>query len=138
MILRGHQIVIPVALRSEMINRAHEGHLGIAKTKARARDVMWWPGIGVQLENKVSICDVCTKYRHQQNKEPLMSTLTPERPWQKSGCGYLRMAGTSVSTAGGLLLKVPGSPSIEWYDDVGSRLCFEEKFLPIWGTGCDV
>ena len=83
MILRGNQIVIPVALRSEIINRAHERHLGIAKTKARARDVIWWPGMGVQLENKVSNCDVCAKYRHQQRKEPLLSTPTPKRPWEK-------------------------------------------------------
>ena len=37
---RGHQIVIPRTMRPEMIKLAHQGHLGIVKTKRRARDSM--------------------------------------------------------------------------------------------------
>ena len=47
------EIVIPVALRCEMINRAHERHVGIAKSKARAKDVMWWPGMETVEEQNV-------------------------------------------------------------------------------------
>ena len=43
LVLRGHQIVIPRTMRPEMIKLAHQGHLGIVKTKRRARDSMWWP-----------------------------------------------------------------------------------------------
>ena len=37
-VLRGDRFFIPRGLRKEMIEKAHEGHLGIAKTKARARE----------------------------------------------------------------------------------------------------
>ena len=48
LVLRGHQIVIPKSLRPEMIKFLHEGHLGIAKSKKRARDSIWWPQMNNQ------------------------------------------------------------------------------------------
>ena len=47
LILRGDQIVVPTALRRIMIDRAHEGHLGLVKTMAK------------DLEKAVLRCDVC-------------------------------------------------------------------------------
>ena len=39
-ILRGQQIVVPKCMRPEMVQLAHEGHLGITKTKRRAREAV--------------------------------------------------------------------------------------------------
>ena len=33
----------------------HEGHPGIARMKALARSVVWWPGLDVELESKYSM-----------------------------------------------------------------------------------
>ena len=82
-VLRGSQIVIPKCLRRDMIQRAHEGHLGIAKTKCRAREVIWWPGMGAQLETVVANCNVCARYRREQRRGPLQVSTLPERPWQR-------------------------------------------------------
>jgi hypothetical protein len=79
----GTQIVIPRSMRSEMLQRAHEGHLGIVKTKARIREVIWWPGMGNQIEQMVSRCETCIRFRNQQRREPLQPTALPERPWEK-------------------------------------------------------
>ena len=81
-VLRGSQIVIPKSLRQDIAQRAHEGHLGVCKTKHRAREVVWWPGMNTQLETMVANCEICAKYRNQQRKEPLCSSPLPERPWQ--------------------------------------------------------
>lgn len=89
LILKGSQIVISNELRSEMVDRAHEGHLGLSKTKMRA---VWWPGMARNLEDVVSHCDVCAKYKHQQTKEPLMSTELPDRPWQKVASDLFEVA----------------------------------------------
>ena len=61
-LLRGTQIVVPKGLRAGMLSRAHAGHQGIAKTKARAREVIWWPGMGMgaQIETVLSQCEVCS------------------------------------------------------------------------------
>ncbi len=70
-ILRGSQIVIPKSLRSHVINLAKEGHLGIVKTKTRAREVVWLPGMNSQLEHTVSKCEARAQYQNQQRKEHL-------------------------------------------------------------------
>jgi transposase InsO family protein len=83
LVLRGVQIVIPRSLRKKMLARAHEGHQGIAKTKARLRETMWWPGMSNEVEQVITGCDVCARYRHQQRKEPLTSTPLPQLPWEQ-------------------------------------------------------
>ena len=40
-VFKGDKIVIPSSLRKEMKERIHQGHLGIEKCKARARQVMY-------------------------------------------------------------------------------------------------
>ena len=71
-------------LREDTLERLHTGHQGITKCHQRARDSVWWPGIKRDIENKVSKCLVCCKFR-VQNSEPLIPSEMPERPWQKVG-----------------------------------------------------
>ena len=81
-VLKGTQIVVPRQLRTEM-TKAHTGHLGIVKTKARAREAMWWPGMNADLEKWVSNCQTCTIHQNQQRSEPLLSSPLPGRPWER-------------------------------------------------------
>ena len=74
-VLRGDQIVIPKSLRKQMLEKAHEGHLGVAKSKARASEHMWWPGMTRAIDVMIVRCEVCAQFKHQQRKEPLMSKL---------------------------------------------------------------
>ena len=41
LIFKDHQLVIPTAMRSNMLNLIHESHLGIKKCKARARAILF-------------------------------------------------------------------------------------------------
>lgn len=56
------QVVIPTSMRSEMLKRIHEGHLGIEKCKRRARDAIFWPGMGSQIKDVVQQCDTCQRH----------------------------------------------------------------------------
>lgn len=56
LLLRGNRIVIQMALRAPVLNRLHEGHLGINKCRDRARESVWWPGLNRELEVKISTC----------------------------------------------------------------------------------
>ena len=66
----GDRLIIPSSLRSDMLQRIHEGHLGIEKCKARARAVMYWPGISESIKATVARCNICLKYRRSNQKEP--------------------------------------------------------------------
>ena len=93
LILRGDQIVVPTAPRRIVIDRAYERHLGLVKTKASAREHMWWPEMAKDLEETVLRCDVCTHFRYQQRREPLQSTPMPDRPWQQVGSDLFEVDG---------------------------------------------
>ena len=84
LLLRGNRLVIPTALRQEILQKIHSGHLGITKCRERARHSVWWPGLGRELENLIRKCPVCCKYQ-LQHAEPLCPSRFPAYPWQKVG-----------------------------------------------------
>ena len=84
LLLKESRIVIPTELRSEMLDKLHEGRLGITKSRARARQSVWWPGISQHLAEKVKNCVECTENQIQRS-EPMLPTPLPELPWQKVG-----------------------------------------------------
>jgi len=77
------KLVIPQAMRKTILDTAHEGHLGIEKTKQLARTSVYWPGLSRDIERLVSKCHVCQSFQRAQQREPLMPHPVPERPWQK-------------------------------------------------------
>lgn len=79
---KGEKIIIPKRLRKEMIDHIHSCHVGIEKSKNRARDLLFWPGMGKQIEEAVGVCSTCQERRAANPKEPLLSHAIPERPWQ--------------------------------------------------------
>ena len=84
-ILKGHKIVVPSALRNEYVNLAHKGHIGIDATKRRARDVMFWPNMNSDIEKAITACKTCQSMTYHQQKEPLMSYPVPNQPWATVG-----------------------------------------------------
>ena len=93
------RIVVPTALRSEMLDRIHKGHQGITKCLERVRVSVWWPKITQDVKRAVAACEHCQVYKPSQPKEPLMTTPLPSRPFEKvavdlclhSGQNYLVM-----------------------------------------------
>ncbi len=80
LLLYDDRIVIPRSMRLEMLDRIHQGHLGITKCRARARTSVWWPGLSKSIEDMISKCVTCAKHRPEQ-REPLMPASFPSRPW---------------------------------------------------------
>ncbi|CAF1025218.1 unnamed protein product, partial [Brachionus calyciflorus] len=84
LVLRGLQIVIPESLQDDMVNIAHEGHLGIVKTKQLLRSKIWFPGIDKLVEDKIKTCLTCQAVEPSGgNIAPLAMTEMPNKPWEK-------------------------------------------------------
>lgn len=49
LLLLGCRLVIPKVLRGDILNKLHEGHLGITKCRERAKQSVWWPGLNKEL-----------------------------------------------------------------------------------------
>ena len=61
-ILKGSRIIIPSRLRSEMLAKLRDSHMGMEKSKQRTRDVMFWPRMNSQIEDVVSRCGLCQEH----------------------------------------------------------------------------
>ena len=77
LLLNGTAVVIPSKLRAQMLQRIHNGHLGILKCQNRARGSLWWPSITKDIENTVQKCGMCSKYRKDQ-AAPLIPSEIPK------------------------------------------------------------
>lgn len=76
-ILKGEKVVVPHSLRKEMLDKIHTAHLGIVKSKKCAKDVLFWPGIGRDIENRITNCETCLQYQASNTKESMMSDDPP-------------------------------------------------------------
>ena len=68
-----------------MLALIHEGHLGAEKSKALARQTLWWPGMARMIDVTVGACATCCANRRQQPPETLLPHPVPLYPWQKIG-----------------------------------------------------
>ncbi|XP_013412201.1 uncharacterized protein K02A2.6-like [Lingula anatina] len=85
-IYKGLRIVIPPSLQKYMLSLIHESHLGVVKCKQRAREVMFWPGMNMEIENMVRDCIKCSEYQNRLPAEPLKPTVPPDLPYTEVGC----------------------------------------------------
>lgn len=87
------RIMVPLTMRSEILKRLHESHFGIAKTRKRARDTVYWPGIDKDIEEMIGKCSICLHLAHKNQKEPLISHYIPNRPFEKIACDIFDFKG---------------------------------------------
>ena len=82
LIFRGTCVIIPTAMRAEMIEKSHEAHQGIEAMQKFARDVMYWPQMSKHLKQACRQCSTCNECANQQQPEPMMSYPIAEHPYQ--------------------------------------------------------
>ena len=88
-LLKSTRLVIPSAMRLEILDRVHEGHQGITKCRERAKQSIWWPGMSKQIQDMIECCRVCNEHK-KNSAEPLIPTPFPDRPWQIIGLDFFK------------------------------------------------
>ena len=97
-VLKGTCIVIPSKKCQSILHLIHEGHLGLAKCKFRAKDTVYWPGLNEDLEKLILSCELCLKYSHSKCKHKPSSSLgqeIPVHPWTKLATDISHFEGLS-------------------------------------------
>ena len=79
------RIVIPQALRAELLDRLHSGHQGRERCKRLARNSVFWPHINRDINERVDKCKQCLEQRNSPPREKLKPHIVPSRAWQKVG-----------------------------------------------------
>lgn len=83
LIFKGQQIVVPLVMRKEPMEKTHASHIGIEGCLRRARETLYWPRMATELREYISKCDICLSHRNEQGKEPMQSHEFVARPWVK-------------------------------------------------------
>ncbi|XP_033646576.1 uncharacterized protein LOC117305808 [Asterias rubens] len=99
-ILKGQKAIIPKSLGTEYTKLLHEGHPGIEATKRRARDIVYWPSMCMDIEQSVLECTVCNATKAHQQKEPLKSYPPPNLPWEHIGVDLFQWNGMDYLALG--------------------------------------
>lgn len=89
----GDRIIVPRSMRKAMMNKLHEAHLGMSKTKERARQILYWPNMDVDIEEFISKCRTCEKFQTSNIKQHLIPHEVPEYPFEQVGCDIMSYAG---------------------------------------------
>ncbi|XP_062585043.1 uncharacterized protein K02A2.6-like [Saccostrea cucullata] len=80
-LLRDKRLIMPKSLRDQAIKIAHEGHQGLAKTKAFLRSKVWFPGINDRVDDLIKDCLACQAITQSRQMEPLKMSELPQEPW---------------------------------------------------------
>ena len=81
LVIMDNQIVVPVDLRTRLLDILHFGHAGMTKMTAEAK-IFWWPGFNRDIENKAKDYIACLasgknlKYRIPNNHYGKLKKLT--------------------------------------------------------------
>ena len=81
LVLKGVRIVIPEQCKNEVLEKLHEGHFGIERTKLRARDTVYWPEINADIEALIKTCEICQENGRRNNKDLVLAREIPIAPW---------------------------------------------------------
>ena len=81
LIVKGHHVVIPGSLQNKALRLLHSCHMGIVKTKDRARTSFFWPNMIWDIESHLSEYHLCATFQEKQPKETLLNDPVSTKPW---------------------------------------------------------
>ena len=82
-LLWGSRVVVPKKGEQLVLQLLHEGHPGISRMKAIARNIVWWPGIDHDIEKVVKECTQCQQHQKTPALAPLHPWEWPDQPWTR-------------------------------------------------------
>ena len=84
----GTRVVIPPQAREAMLEELHYMHPGIIRMKGLAQSYFWWPGLDLEIENKVRDCEICKLHNNLPAAAPLHPWEWPGQPWHHIHVDY--------------------------------------------------
>ena len=80
-ILRDSRLIIPAALRPDILGAAHKGHPARDAMMRQLRQTVWWPGISRDVKDYTGSCLGCTAAENKNCTPPMIERETPIGPW---------------------------------------------------------
>ena len=87
------RVVIPSALRHQVLEALHRSHQGITSMSLRTGDSVWWPGLTLDVAAVRANCKFCIQNAPTQPSLPPVKPPTPDFPFQMISADYFDYAG---------------------------------------------
>ena len=78
-IFKGKQVIIPDAMRSDILHQLHAAHLGIEKTRLIMRESVYWPNIYKDVDTMGKCCAVCLESQTEHRQQPLLAQIKGDK-----------------------------------------------------------
>ena len=95
LVLYQARIVVPTAARSDVLARLHASHQGMVRTKQRARQTVYWPGLSNDIVKVIQNCQSCQELHASQSSEPFAMEPSPSRVFEDTSANLFAFAGNS-------------------------------------------
>ena len=93
LVVYGCRLLIPPAMRPQVLQELHASHQGTTRTKLRAKLIVFSPGINNDIENVILSCKQYQDHLPSQPKEPIITKPRPSRPFQEIAVDFCSYAG---------------------------------------------
>ena len=90
---KDHKMLIPSALRKDVLIGLHAAHQGVNGMLANARERFFWPGLDAAIRLTRSQCKQCNEQAPSQPAEPQMVSPPPEMPFEQVVMDLCHLAG---------------------------------------------
>ena len=90
-ILYKDRIVIPSALRKQIVDNLHSAHQGVSSIYLRAQTIVYWPSLTSDLEEARNACRSCHRNAPSQAKLPPTAPEIPTTPFQMIFADYFQL-----------------------------------------------
>ena len=126
-IFEGYRIVIPPALREEMVNQIHKEHFEIEKCRSRSRQALFWPGMNTDIQHIVTNCNTCMSFQNANVKEPPINHEIPTLHWHIVGTVLFSLYGRDYVVVVDYYSRYPGVERL--YDTQSSAVINKIKSI---------
>ena len=99
-VLYRNRIVVPPALRTSVLEHLHSGHQGVSAMTARARTLVFWPGISRDVQRLRDACQQCNRNAPSQAALPAVEPSLPSTPFEMVFADYFQFSGHHYLVAG--------------------------------------
>jgi hypothetical protein len=94
-VAKGQRVVIPRAIRANILDLLHQGHAGIVRTKLLARSYVWWPGID-NIETLIKECISCQSMFNDSDCTELIRHWEAKKPWERMHIDFMEHWGYKI------------------------------------------
>ena len=92
--------IIPFSLRNHVLKTLHAAHQGITGMGARARSIVFWPGLTKDIERVRAECSECNRNAPSQSSLPSSLPVPPTTPFEKIYADFCQLHGNHYLIVG--------------------------------------